>query len=322
MKRVLSLLSLKWWLSGCGGRTQRVLETALRNPAVNDAVRFVLKHKQGKCSPGAFFMRIPVVCDFRISLPDGRVLRYTSGGDDEVARRLYWGGFGGYEPETAALFYALAIRAGTTVDVGAYTGYYSLLAAAANPDGRVFAFEPTPRSYQSMLRNIALNEARNVTPLRRALTDADREAMLYLPDGAGEMPTSASLLEGFRSSGTALSVEGVSLDSWTRQQELCRIDLVKLDVEGTEHLVLYGAKETLSRNTPCIVCEVLHGRNESAIHEVLSQFGYRYFWLTDSGPKESDFIEGDPTYRFANWLFCPRTPGGEHRDMCAMCPIE
>ena len=73
----------------------------------------------------------------RARLPNGRALRLWSRGDDWVSNQVYWRGWDGYEPETVPLFWRLAERSAVTLDVGAYVGYFALLAGHANPSGRV-----------------------------------------------------------------------------------------------------------------------------------------------------------------------------------------
>jgi hypothetical protein len=80
----------------------------------------------------------------RSKLPNGAVLRLWSRGDDWVSNQVFWRGWSGYEPETTPLFFHLAREAEVVLDVGAYVGFFAVLAALANPDGRVLAFEPMP----------------------------------------------------------------------------------------------------------------------------------------------------------------------------------
>ena len=82
-----------------------------------------------------------------------------------------------------------------------------------------------------------------------------------------------------------------------------RVDLVKLDTEGTEPAVLAGARELLARDEPFIVCEVLHGLTEAGLHAALEPLGYRWFAITAAGLVERPRIAGDPAYRERNWLF-------------------
>src|SRR5205814_5357903 len=98
----------------------------------------------------------------RRKLPNGRTLRLWSRADDWVSNQVYWRGWSGYEPERVPLFFRLASRAQVTLDVGAHVGFFTLLAAHANPAGRVFAFEPMPAIQERLRYNVGLNQLDNV----------------------------------------------------------------------------------------------------------------------------------------------------------------
>src|SRR5512132_611956 len=98
----------------------------------------------------------------RCALPNGRVLKLWSRGDDWVCTQIYWKGLSGYEPETVPVFLRLAASAQVIFDVGAYVGFYTVLAGLANPSARVYAFEPHPNAYGRLLRNVKTNHLVNV----------------------------------------------------------------------------------------------------------------------------------------------------------------
>ena len=226
---------------------------------------------------------------------------HCPGPQEQVATALHDHGFRGYEPETVALFHDLCRHVTCVCDVGAYTGYYALVAAKANPDARVFAFEPAPEACNALVSNIGLNGSKNIRAERLAVSDRDGETSLFLPDGA--LPTSASTLAGFRPAQSTLPVRTVTLDAYVAQHGTGRVDVVKIDTESTEHEVLAGMQQIMDRDAPVIIAEVLAGRNETAQQSILAAHGYRWFWLTKRGPVAVDQIAGDPTYRFPNYLY-------------------
>jgi FkbM family methyltransferase len=241
-------------------------------------------------------------------LPNGRTLSLWSRGDDWVSNQVYWKGWDGYEPETAPVFFELATRAAVTIDVGAYVGYYTLIAAHANPAGRVHAFEPLPRIHERLLRNIELNRLDNVLCIACAVGDTDGEAQFYhVPAG---LPSSSSLsLDFMRSSGEFVSstVPVVTLDRYVADRDIPKVDLLKIDTETTECQVLRGMRTTLERDRPDILCEVLRGRGtEEALEETLGPLGYHYYHLTPQGPMQRDHIAGDPVW--LNYLFSTGDP--------------
>lgn len=244
----------------------------------------------------------------RCRLPNGRILRLWSRGDDWISNQVYWRGWSGYEPETVPLFFRLAVSARVTLDIGAYVGFYALLAAHANPEGRVYAFEPHPGIFPRLERNVALNRLGGVRCVPSAVGDLDGTGELFHVSTA--MPSSSSLSREFMEGAPHLGssrVAVVTLDRFARENALPRVDLVKIDTEGTEAQVLRGMCETLRRDRPSIVCEVLPGRGaEQPLEAILHPLGYHYYLLTPAGPSPRERIEGHPVW--LNYLFTERDP--------------
>ena len=71
---------------------------------------------------------------------------FGRGGTTGSANQVFWQGWAGHEPETTTLFFALAQKVNSIIDVGDYVGYYALLAAHANPAAKVLALEPLAAS--------------------------------------------------------------------------------------------------------------------------------------------------------------------------------
>jgi FkbM family methyltransferase len=241
-------------------------------------------------------------------LPNGNVLRLWSRGDDWVSNQVFWRGWSGYEPETTPLFFELAREADVVVDVGAYVGFYTLLAALANPDGRVFAFEPMPENAERVRRHIAENGLDNVELVEAAVSDVDGSAELFHTDG--DHPSSTSLVETFMTSYHAdvhaSVVPTVTLDAFLEDRGVEHVSLVKLDIETAEPQALRGMQRTVERDRPAIFCEVLNADVGSRLQSMLAPLGYRFCHLTDEGPVERTEIVSHPEW--LNYLFTVTRP--------------
>lgn len=284
-----------------GGGARRAVGSLLRRPTVNALLRVSLR-PFARWLPVRGLCRLPVVGQVSAPLPFGERLRMASDGRDLVASALYWRGLAGYEPETFAVLWQLCGDVAVLFDVGASTGVFTLAAALEDRNRRVFAFEPGPGMSEGLERNIALNGLTNVTAVAAAACDRDGTVDLYVPPG-GSLSFGASTLPSFRPGGAPQSVRALRLDTFARERGIERVDLLKLDAEGAEPAVLAGARALLERDEPWIICEVLHGLTEAALHAELDRFGYRYFAITPRGLEPRPRIVGDPTYRAPNWLF-------------------
>jgi FkbM family methyltransferase len=241
----------------------------------------------------------------RAVLPNGRWLSLWSLGDDWISNQVFWKGWTGYEPETVREFFRLASGARVTLDIGAHVGFYTLVAAHANPGGRVFAFEPHPTVHERLLRNIRANHVSNVECIASAAGVEDGQADLFdpgvaIPSGATMYPT----IEDRFSTLVSRRVRVVSLDRFLAARGVSNVDLVKIDTERAEPDVIAGMRETITRDRPAIICEVLDGGDSAqSIVGILAPLGYRYFLLTAAGPRPVHEIRGDPAWR--NHLFLP-----------------
>ena len=249
---------------------------------------------------------LPRVGMTRSRLPNGRVAKFWSLGDDWVPNQVFWRGWEGYEPESARLFYAYALTARATIDVGAHVGFYAVLAGLANPAGRVFALEPMPHVYERLRMNLELNELPNVLPIQAAAGTVAGEADFFHGDTA--IPCSASLAHGFiapyHASVRSTRVPVVRIDELVAEHAIDHVDLVKLDTETTEPDVLDGMRETLARDRPRIFCEVLPQADAERLTALLRPLGYRFHLLTEAGAIERDAVQVDD--RHFNQLFTPQ----------------
>jgi FkbM family methyltransferase len=223
-----------------------------------------------------------------------------------VPRRLAQEGLAGYEPEALACFLAALDVAGpgAVLDVGANVGIYAALASALTRR-EVRAFEPSPSLVEAARSFAAANGLRYTTE-SLALGAENGSATFYLSDSSD---TSNSLAAGFRVSSAQIEVPVETLDSYVARTGVVPA-IMKVDTETTEPDVLAGAAKTITGYRPWVLCEVLAGRVEERLTEVLAPFGYHWYHVTGEVPyREADEIAGDRTHRYLMWLLAPERPG-------------
>jgi FkbM family methyltransferase len=245
-------------------------------------------------------MAIPVIGRIEFTFLNKRAFYIESDGYDIITNGLYWNGMFGYESETIPHFLKIISRSRKIFDIGANTGLYAIMAAMENSTEMVYAFEPNPRVFRYLERNTEINSLKNIKLELSALSNYDGEIELYVPSGM--IPTSSSTLKGFREASEILKVPSIKLDTYCKKKDIRDVDLLKIDTEGTEHLVIEGGIETIKRDQPIIICEVLPGLTERFIHELLNPIGYEYYWLSDRGPIKKETILGHSD-KISNYLF-------------------
>ena len=124
------------------------------------------------------------------------------------------------------------------VDVGANIGLYTLWQAQNAQGGKILAFEPNPRAYSRLRKNVRANGLEDVETRNLALFS--RECRLALSQ---QVPTGTSELRKFGES--RVPVKASTLDLELKKSALDHIDILKIDVEGSELDVLLGAESSL-----------------------------------------------------------------------------
>jgi FkbM family methyltransferase len=155
---------------------------------------------------------------------------------------LEWSLYEKYETE---LFKKLIKKGMFVADIGANIGYYTLLAARlVGEEGKVFAFEPEPHNYSLLCKNIEVNGYRNVIPIRKAVFSKSGKMKLFLDKSnlGGH-----SLSEANVDKSAYITIEVTRLDDYFKNTDY-KIDVIKVDVQGTEMEVLEGMTNTINQN--------------------------------------------------------------------------
>jgi FkbM family methyltransferase len=123
---------------------------------------------------------------------------------------------------------------GVIVDLGSHIGTSIAYFHARYPQARIYGFEPDPATFAKLEANVGALPG--VTVQRRAVAAADGESVLH----ASSYSLRSSLFGGW-ADGRAVTVPTVTLDRLIAELALDRIDLLKVDVEGSEYDALAGS---------------------------------------------------------------------------------
>jgi FkbM family methyltransferase len=215
---------------------------------------------------------------------------------------------GTFETHCLPYLRGCATEGGTVIDVGANIGFHTLESAlVVGPAGRVIAIEAAPPHAEALRKSLELNAMRNVVLVEAAVGDRTGEALLALPN-SGNL---GMFTLGPVSSNEAYTVPLTTLDDILSRQPLSSIDLIKIDIEGSEHAALRGAAGTLRTHKPAVLIELNEsalrrcGASSQQVKTLLREAGYRG-WLIgrrkarpivdDAAPHECDeclFIHKD-----------------------------
>lgn len=188
-----------------------------------------------------------------IALRDGGMVRVSSRGEAKV----FWAIF-------VRECYRLWSDCETVVDAGANIGMFSVWTAKRLPRARIFALEPCPDTFSKLQFNLHWNQlGSRVEAVQLALAAKSGEREMQ----TGEESQRRCLVPSDRhgAEGEIVKVRSITLAELLDQFCLSRIDLLKMDIEGSEWEVLLTTPVSLLRRIR---------RIEFEYHEVHARFGY------------------------------------------------
>ncbi|MFO7662073.1 MAG: FkbM family methyltransferase [Chloroflexota bacterium] len=185
-----------------------------------------------------------------------------------------------YEPGVTAVLQRELASDDIFVDIGANMGWFTLMAAPIVK--KVIAVEPNPNNIQLLYRSLTSNHFNNVEVLPYAVSDESKLLKLNFINSNGSVADLAI------SNDSGVIVQGQPLDKLL--QNVDRINVIKMDIEGHEPLAILGMTNTLQRFRPVLVFE-FHplairsntGTDPAAFLESLANMQYQFYVIQDNG---------------------------------------
>jgi FkbM family methyltransferase len=177
------------------------------------------------------------------------------------------------------------------LDIGANNGSFSL-AAKFYPTTHWFCFEPDSWTCDNLRENLILNDIENVFISEYALSDKVGESILNICHSHRGLNTLGKNIVRFNKEDSyEYSVKTTTIDSLFLNK---RIDLIKIDTEGSEYDIIKGGFETIKKYRPKILLEYNPnnieqcGNSLEQLNSLIEDLNYEIFW-SDGG--ENIFIQ-------------------------------
>lgn len=222
--------------------------------------------------------------------------------ESQLSKMIFCGNFENRE----ILFLKKFLKAGDTFfDVGSNVGLFSLLAAkSVKASGKVFAFEPSLKTFNVLRDNVRINSFDGVIEALN-IGLSNEPGILELVESTDGYDAWNSF--GHPAAGNVFEsqpTEVRTLDSFIDHKP----QLIKIDVEGWEKHVLMGGQTLLtSFNAPVLLVEfteenLVNAQTSSQdIHSILSSFGYYPFEIDAEGNLKPHSVL--PEYGYMNLVF-------------------
>ena len=186
------------------------------------------------------------------------------------------------EPETLSWIDEFG-GVGSLFDIGANVGLYSLYYAGTKP-GNVYAFEPSVFNLPILVKNVSIIDLQSrVSIIPLPLTEENKISNFRLTTtGAGEAYSSFGVDFGWDGKPFVSNIDyqllRFSLDYLLKAKLIDEYPtMIKLDVDGIEHLILKGAQEVLRRpNCKTVLVEISKPfkYQQSEIEKILINCGF------------------------------------------------
>jgi len=178
-----------------------------------------------------------------------------------------------YEGEETAIIKDIVKPEMIVLDMGAHIGFFTLLMAnLVGKDGYVYSFEPNPNVFSRLKKNLEINPDLSgwIEIKKLALGSKETKSNFFCPS------TGFEGFGGLKNTKRApineiIKVDVVTLDKFIKENNIKKLDFIKMDVEGGEFDIFRGAEYTLNKLRPTILFEAEELNSAS--------YGYRVFEL-------------------------------------------
>jgi FkbM family methyltransferase len=163
-----------------------------------------------------------------------------------------------YENDLLGVISPLLRENSIIYDIGAHAGFWSLVFSRLSPEGKIFAFEPSPVNLSRLRSNTEIID--NIVIVPFAVSNISGTAN-FSDDGS----FSSICLNG------DTQVNSITLDKSYYQLP----DFIKIDVEGHAAEALQGARRILEKARPAILAEIHSAHEMQEVSSLLLPLGYR-----------------------------------------------
>lgn len=170
------------------------------------------------------------------------------------------------------------------VDIGANIGVFSIYAASLTQN-TVYAFEPTPLSFESLQRNVKANKLPNVLTFNAAISDKVGSLKLFF-DPQDTLGTSNAIIDDANleklqvlngSAEEFIEVPSDTLQNVMDNNNIEQLDFLKLDCEGSEGIILESTPDSYLKRIRKITMEYhdhLSKINHHDMRKMLEKLGF------------------------------------------------
>lgn len=229
------------------------------------------KAKESKKLQDANYGKIPLSGIFQISVKNIQFKMLTINSDDTSIVDRFWSDK--FTDRVLEKWIEWTSEQGVYIDVGAHTGLFTIAALVSNKNNKLITLEPFSLNFNRIISNLRLNnfDNRNVALFNLAVSNDNKNVKFTV-----NTPWSY-LSKGGKIGQNGIDIKAIKLDSLNFSGESIAIKGIKIDTEGEDLMVLYGAKNLIKKYMPKLIIEV-RPNNIEEILCFLKNFEYKYIY--------------------------------------------
>lgn len=150
-------------------------------------------------------------------------------------------------------------KAPVVIDIGANAGYFNVILFSKLKTATVYAYEPIKSNYELFKKNISLNSVlkKGVHLFNKAVTGTPQGDIELFMETESDNSVIASVYADFdKQNQHIVKVPTISLEEIIRENNLQKIDLIKIDCEGSEYPILYETPANIWQQVSLLTIEV------------------------------------------------------------------
>jgi FkbM family methyltransferase len=161
------------------------------------------------------------------------------------------------------------------VDIGANVGYFNVMLFSKIKDATVYAYEPIPKNFELFKTNISLNPGleKNIHLFNKAVTGTPCDNVELFMEHSTDNSVIASIYSDFdQQNKYSTKVPAISLQEIINGNGFSRVDLLKVDCEGSEYPIIYETPAAIWSKVNRVAIEVHNLDNDTRNADYLGKF--------------------------------------------------
>jgi len=162
--------------------------------------------------------------------------------------------FNNYELDEISFLTKLIKDCQVIFDIGSNIGWYSIYLDKFNGVEKIHSFEPIPANFKKLNSNLELNNTTKVLANNFGLSDSNEFLGMYYNSS---LTGATSIKQNIDICDELIQCQFKKMDDYVLENNVNKIDFIKIDIEGAELLALKGGLYSIQKFLPILFLELL-----------------------------------------------------------------